>query len=103
MRYSTASEPASHSGGENWSVELFELSAERALWILEQDHLVTRVGVADEDSAFGGMPGGRDHWISRCHFATPFRMRQVARRRSIPVIGSQGRRPQDVSSLVVAV
>ena len=40
-------EEASLEGGhENRPVELFELSAERALWILVEDHLVTCGGVA---------------------------------------------------------
>ena len=67
MRYSTASSPASTAAVMTRSVELFKLSTVRALGILKEDHVLIRIGVADKDSAFRGMTGGRDHWISRFH------------------------------------
>ena len=57
-------EPTSLQGGRHEiSVELFERSAVRALRILEEDHALACVDLADEHSAFGGMPGGRDHSV----------------------------------------
>ena len=78
MRYSTARSPGVHRGRDERSVALFELSAVGALRILEEDHGLRGVGVADEDAAFGGMARGRLHRIRRCHRRLPDSCRRVA-------------------------
>jgi hypothetical protein len=59
---------AGADGGRNErSVEILELTAVGALWILEEDHAVPGTGIADKDSALGCMAGRGRFLISRIH------------------------------------
>jgi hypothetical protein len=58
---------SSQGGHDHWTVDLFELSTVRALWILKENHSLIRIGVANQDSAFRGMTGRRRHRIIHVH------------------------------------